>query len=558
MLIAFIAGIYITFLCFSWGLMITRLLAGGRMEQKSASHFSLFCLLGFSVITIFAGYLSLVMPLGGWAVQLLFFIPAVFFFFRCEGKQFFTAFREFKPVSLVLIMAVIVLFLVMNNWKIVHPDTLGYHAQTIQWIENYKAVPGLVHLHTRLGYQGLWFTSSALFSFRFFDLPTVSFLSFPLLMWFTFFVVSKINKGLSEKKSPAALLLWILLLGYCLWNYNLARLTATSASPDFIAVIFILSILYLCIRSEHSDSLFEKNKWTLISLLSFTVITIKLSSIPVILFPIAGIVALLLQKKKKAVLIIMISGIICLIPFIWRNVITTGYFIFPNTSLNIINADWKFDEQKTVDEKNYIKAYARISQPDTRTEMNKILNMGPSEWIPVWWQNRSVPDKTILILFLFSVFLVFIKMKKIKNEELSLVTSLFIMLAGTIFWFIHAPDPRFGMGFIIGFIAVTFLMLMRSAEVNRSATVSVMILFIIAAVAYTGYRFQHFFSYRQWLLPSGIEETHYTTKICHGIQFNYPLTDEDFRNIPVPCTDKKCEEFKPRGMELSDGFRSNP
>ena len=81
----------------------------------------------------------------------------------------------------------------MSTWTIVHPDTLGYHAQTIQWIEKYKAVPGLVHLHVRFGYQGLWFVDSALFGFSFSGKEGITFLNSTVLFWFFIFFINRIN-----------------------------------------------------------------------------------------------------------------------------------------------------------------------------------------------------------------------------------------------------------------------------------------------------------------------------------------------------------------------------
>ena len=75
----------------------------------------------------------------------------------------------------------------MSSWTVIHPDTLGYHAQTIQWIEKYKAVPGLAHLHVRFGYQWLWFVDSALFGFSFTGKEGITLLNSTVLFWFFIF-----------------------------------------------------------------------------------------------------------------------------------------------------------------------------------------------------------------------------------------------------------------------------------------------------------------------------------------------------------------------------------
>jgi hypothetical protein len=97
----------------------------------------------------------------------------------------------------------------MSAWKVNHPDTLYYHAQTIQWIEKYKAVPGIVHLHVRYGYQGLWFVSSAIFGFRFTGIESITHLNFTVLLWFFFFIIYNIRAAWFEKKNLKISFLWL-------------------------------------------------------------------------------------------------------------------------------------------------------------------------------------------------------------------------------------------------------------------------------------------------------------------------------------------------------------
>ena len=59
--------------------------------------------------------------------------------------------------------------------------------------EKYKAVPGLVHLHVRFGYQGLWFVDTALFGFSFTGIEGITFLNSTVLFWFFIFFINRIN-----------------------------------------------------------------------------------------------------------------------------------------------------------------------------------------------------------------------------------------------------------------------------------------------------------------------------------------------------------------------------
>ena len=198
MLATLLSWLYISFICWSWGILFLQLIRKITKEESGLPHFSMICLYGLAVITIVASGLSLFMPLGDWWIQFIFILPASLIFFMKNVPYFFSSLKKELSVlhilSLVLLLSLLLLVLVMSTWTIVHPDTLGYHAQTIQWVEKYKAVPGLVHLHVRFGYQGLWFVNSALFDFSFTGKQGITFLNSTVLFWFLFFIVNRIDE----------------------------------------------------------------------------------------------------------------------------------------------------------------------------------------------------------------------------------------------------------------------------------------------------------------------------------------------------------------------------
>src|SRR5688572_10303892 len=185
MLITLLAWIYITFLSWTWGILFLKIINGTTKTHFPYPHFSIICITGLSAVTVISGLLSLVIPLGNWWVQLFFMIPFVYLYFSKEPSNFFLSlkkeFSSLRVLSVILLSVCLLLTLVMSSWTIVHPDTLGYHAQTIQWIEKYKAVPGIVHLHVRLGYQGLWFVDNALFGLSFTGTKGITFLNSTVL-----------------------------------------------------------------------------------------------------------------------------------------------------------------------------------------------------------------------------------------------------------------------------------------------------------------------------------------------------------------------------------------
>ena len=85
------------------------------------------------------------------------------------------------------------------------------------------------------------------------------------------------------------------LLFITMWSYTQVRLTATSASPDFIATLLIWAIIYLLLEKNLKH--LAASDWLLVAFLSLVAATIKLSVAPVLL--IIAVPALLGLVKRK-------------------------------------------------------------------------------------------------------------------------------------------------------------------------------------------------------------------------------------------------------------------
>ena len=556
MLTTLLAWIYITFLSWMWGILFLQAIKRITKSDWQFPHFSIVCITGLSSVTIIAGILSLVIPLGNWWVQFFFIVPCLMLFFKKNSPYFFASLKkEFSglhPVSYVLLSACLLLLLVMSTWTIVHPDTLGYHAQTIQWIEKYKAVPGLVHLHVRFGYQGLWFVDCALFGFSFTGKEGITFLNATVLLWFFVFIINRINFNFFKEGNKIYGLLWVALLFLSMWSYTQVRLTATSASPDFIATLFVLAIVYILIQHSSFDN------WLLPALLSLVATTIKLSVAPILLIGLAALFIFIKTRKFRLLFTLFLVSAIAFFPFIARNLITSGYIVFPSTAIDIAHADWKYSIKLTTDEKNYITAYAKKPGVATKEEIDAVSKMSPAEWVPGWWQNRSIADKSIIVLLILSFFMALLFVKRILNQGFVPILVIITMLAGIIFWLINAPDPRFGFGSILGFIAVIGYLSFKGKEINigKNILIALVLVSTVVVMVYTGYRFINFFGKEQLLTPLGIERSAYKTFDCDGIKMNTPVDGKYFGITPIPCTDLECEKFSPRGKEISDGFNA--
>ena len=562
MLTTLLAWIYITLLCWTWGTLFFLFIKKITKAELQSPHFSIICITGLAAITIIAGIFSLMIPMGRWWVQLLFIAPCLILFLRTNSPHFlFVVKKEFQnihPLTAIFLFACSLLILVMSTWTVIHPDTLGYHAQTIQWIEKYKAVPGLVHLHFRFGLQGLWFVDCALFNFSFTGKGGITFLNSTVLLWFFIFIINRINFNFFKEGKKIYGLFWMALLVISMWSYTQVRLTATSASADFIATIFIWTILYLLLEKSDVAKKSDTNKWFLVAFLSVVAVTIKLSAVPILLITGAAIIIFLKRREIKVFFYSILILAIGLFPFIVRNIITSGYLAFPSTAIDVVNVDWKYSQELTAEEKKYITAYAKNPGIMTKDDIDIAVKSSLPEWIPVWWQHRSTADKTIITLLVISFLIALLSIRKIIRSGFTTAFILIALLAGIIFWFVNAPDPRFGFGQITGFISTVAYLLYLNKNLNPAKTMLMVIVISASAIisAYTVYRFTNFFQPSQLLSPLGIKKIEFSSIDCNGIKINRPSGNNDFGNTPVPCTDLSCEDFVPRGSIIKDGFKA--
>jgi hypothetical protein len=244
-------------------------------------------------------------------------------------------------------------------------------------------------------------------------------------------------------------------------------------------------------------------------LLGVTAVCIKLSALPVLLVPVS---IFFLEKfspfsVKKAALFLL-TGFMLMLPLVNRNIITSGYIFYPQPGLQVGPARNALSPQFVQLQRDYIKAYARIPLDADPGPVAAVLKMPLQEWVPMWWRNRSLADKVMLLLALLSLAVFCVRLVKIfKTANLRIVICLVSLLAGSVFWALTAPDPRFGNGFLLGFSGLVWICLVKDRKINgrllKYAAGLLTGLLIAGTFGYTAYRINRFASTGSLLAPLG-------------------------------------------------------
>jgi hypothetical protein len=517
-------------------------------------------MLGMILLTTIAGILSLFLALNNAAFHIGLLSITVLLQFRDRNfqrlREELMQLKAAAPLICLLGLLLLTMALAMGSWWVYHPDTLGYHAQIIQWINDYKAVPGLVHLNNRLALQSSWFVTCSLFGFKFTGTPALTFANSAFVCWYLLFILSKMNLELKAGRW-VSLFCWAIFLSLNLLSFTQIRLTSISASPDFIAAALSWAVFYLLLNlREVSHPGLHKIIILLFAVFSFTV---KLSTIPLAIVILVLFVELMRTKSWRQIFIGVLMAFIIISPFALRSYITSGHFFYPIHITNLAAADWEIDAKQMAGQVAYIEAYAKLPRAEAEDKVMHIVSMPAREWIPSWWAHRSLADRILISFSFFSLIGCLAFAKQIFFGERYFLLLFAISVFGSVFWFLKAPDPRFGWGFILVFPWLLTLILLKQKQVQsrKLPTHAITVGLCLVISSYVFLRFKNYYIKMQWLQPLGVEQIPQKTIHCYDFYFNVPADSSlPCGNINPPCLEKDCGSFTLRGKSIADGFKA--
>jgi len=245
-----------------------------------------------------------------------------------------------------------------------------------------------------------------------------------------------------------------------------------------------------------------------------------------------------------------------LFPFLARNVILSGYLLYPFPSIDLFPVDWKIPLERAIGERMSIQAWGRFP----RLEAARVLAMPFGEWFPKWLDEQTLNRRLIFDAALLSPLAVLPGLAIARRFWLGWL----VFYAGTLFWLFSAPDFRFGYGFLIGTIAMA-LAPWFAAVLKRtifpaprvSAVIGLLIMAYLGITLATSFEAHTLAS--RLLLPVGYDRV--ATQACslaNGTVFcakAYNACSYDaFPCIPSPRPRVELRD----AANLSDGFRTVP
>lgn len=558
MLFVILSWIAVFLLAFPFGHVFVKFVAPNA--YKNSSKIDIYIVCGLMMLNVYAQIYSLFAGVGRWAFLGIAFVAIVWYILESKrlarkALLFFGSIKWWKWCACIIVITIVGL------WTLVSPnfvDTYLYHAQAIRWIEEYGVVPGLGNLHNRFAYNSAFMLLQALLNFSWVYEPSMHSLNgFCASFFVVYSIVTNKLFLLGERRLSDLLKLVIPL--YVYWN----RRTVSSPSSDILAMLLVIYIYvkwFEIIENEETDI----QASSVICLIAVWAISIKLSTAVIVLLVLYPAAVLIKDKKWKSIIVDIICGIMILLPWLIRNVIISGYLIYPYTIIDFFNVDWKMPKSLVDYDRKEIIVWGRGIKDVSRYDESI------GQWIGTWFSSQMTRDKLfilagviavgILIIFLVINIIGKLKNKKeykgifMKPQELMMIASAIICL---FFWFCSAPLVRYGMVYLFVPVALDAHIVREYLGEERFIKIVIIAMAIFGCVFYL-YKNEDFRLVEPqgyWRMDNPKRNWYGWEVYVHEDADSEPLTD--YADFPGIHRESILEEIVPRGNMLKDGFRSS-
>jgi hypothetical protein len=553
MLVSILLIIYNLSIAFAAGVVFTRLLSKICGITTAILHPTLYVIIGWGSMAILLQVYHLCFPINFFAhiyVWLSIIILATSQY-KVIAKDVVTSLHQISSKKHIAIGLGFLVLVVINILSRKADGDIGdYHLQAIRWMEEYAAVPGIGNIRRQLGNNSNWFLLQAFSGFHFLGLRSVYTLNAALVIMAALYVTPHLKQHF-----------WLRNLLLLFYFAIIATRKYTGGVTNDISItigIIILFCWFTDIVNNHNKKTIEL---LLLVALSMLLITYKLSALPMVLFAIGVYFYAFKQQliTKRIIYFLIGISVLIFIPWFITNIIHSGYLLFPITSSNFFDVDWKMRPEIVAYEVYANLAYARA--PDVDIEVSRYFTF--SQWWPHWIKSIDIFSATLLIgglFFYITLITQWLTNKRFRNQ---FTIHYYWIIASTcivalVLWFTHGPTPRFVFGYLVFTITMGVNLFHRTTlqqllYKNKFTLVGIFLLGLITM------------SVQKQLIGNGFKNTlmipptylqpQVNKFVISGGTLNVPITKQQCWDSKLPCTNLPDSGLQYRGTTLKQGFR---
>lgn len=559
MLVTILTWIYYSILNFIIGYGVLQVL---KKILKTEIQFNLFrCMVtGIITLTVYAQIFSLFMKVGACAHLLVVILGGVIL--RCYRNELKITMQSIwsKIFSwdTFLYVLVILLCAFFTSRGTLHTDSGIYHAQAIQWLEEYGVVPGLGNLQLHFAYNSAYFAYAALMSMKFLTGISIHTTTGMIEVLLCIYALARLKYFWKHDRHLTDISCFGILI-YALVNLCGSMSPASDYAVNFLCIYLFTRWLEI-IEEDKNDI----TSFALISVAAVYLLTLKIAMAFVILLAIYPAVYLIKTKSWKDIFIYISLGLAVLLPFLIRNVIISGWLIYPYESIDLFKVDWKIPRQYLEVDAAQIAVWGKCLY-----DVN-LKNLPLKDWFPIWFHEQ---ERYALMLMATNVLAVglmvvnFIKARFDKKKiEWSLLLLYVVIFASLLLWFFNAPFIRYGLAFILTLPLVTvgYWMKKQKGGFYKITSGFCVLGIILCFMPYL----DHYVTDDGVFVKQNLKQPYYITQKMYdipeletaeidGITINYPANGEQIGYAPIPATSYifMMERSTLRGDNMKSGFK---
>lgn len=445
------------------------------------------------------------------------------------------------------------LFAYGTSRGIIHYDTGLYHAQSIRWIEEYGVVKGLGNLHCRLAYNSSSFSLSALYSFAFLGGQ-----SYHCVAGFFALLLAKVCSEISLAWKRKGLILADIarLMGFYYLMIIFDEMISPASDYFTVLTVFYIVIRYLdLVEQGEADWL----PYSLLALVCVYTMSLKLSAALIVLLALKPAAMLIKEKNWKGIAVFICLGAMVLLPYLIRNVLISGWLVYPFTWVDFFQVDWKIPKGLADYDAREIQVWGR--------GVYDVARYGEpiGVWLKGWFLSQTAFDKLFILAGIAAVPVSAIAwfvagIKKADRQRDGMLAAVTVNLS-FLFWLFSAPLIRYGCVYVWLAAPVTFggLAIWLIGKKNAGkyfwraaygllAVVGCYKIFAFGREIVLGFSPDYFIYQKEY---ENFETEDYEVE---GVTFYYPVEGDRVGYDAFPSSPGRAE-IQLRGTALEDGFR---
>jgi len=343
---------------------------------------------------------------------------------------------EWPPVKVLAPVALLLLYLghqasaVGNQY-----DTGLYHAQVVEWANQYAAVPGLANLHGRLAFNNVSLLFASLVDSGPWQGGGEHVSNGVFILGLGWLAVTSIA---NRRTRGVVALAVVLLTPLSLMAFHA---DLRSFSTDAVTVAVILSTLltiYLLVSDLENPSETRLRALCAASM-CVLMVAVKLSALGFSL-PALAVVAYVARARLNPRLVGLFALLVLLLGggYAARGVVMSGYPLYPSTAISA-PVQWRAPVEQAKAEAAWVRHTAR--HPKYEVE--------PVPWLRNWLVGLWRPFARLRLLLPLAIGVIAFAMALAigGNPGAAFWWPAVPTIAGAVFWFYMAPSPRFGSAF---------------------------------------------------------------------------------------------------------------